>query len=394
MNVIGLMSGTSADGVDAALVEITGAPPDLRVREIAFLTQPYDDATRAAVLDLCRPDARLLALGRVHVLLGHRFAQAALAVIARAGLDPVDAAPTPVGLIGSHGQTVYHAPGDDPPFTLQIGDPAVIAARTGIPTVADFRAADVAAGGQGAPLVPYPDWLMWHHPTRTRALQNIGGIANVTYLPSGSGPERVVAFDTGPGNVLIDAVAARATEGSWRYDRDGALAAQGQVDQALLASLLDHPYLRQPPPKSTGREVFGAALATSLWERAQARGLPPADLVATVTAFTAASIADACRHWLPAPPDEVFLCGGGADNPALVRMIREHLARVFGGAAPVVRHYDETGYSSAAKEAVAFAILAYETWHRRPGNLPQVTGASRPVILGHITPAPPRKPPP
>jgi len=382
MNVIGLMSGTSADGVDAALVEIRGTPADLRVREIAFLTQPYDDATRTAVLDLCRPDAPLLALGRVHVLLGHRFAEAALAVITQSGVET-----TAVDFIGSHGQTVYHAPGGDLPFTLQIGDPAVIAARTGIPTVADFRAADVAAGGQGAPLVPYPDWLMWHHSTRTRALQNIGGIANVTYLPSGGGPESVIAFDTGPGNVLIDAIAVRASNGASRYDRNGTLAAQGEVDETLLSHLLDHSYLQQPPPKSTGRETFGAVFAADLWRQAEASGLSPAGLAATLTAFTAASIADAYRCWLPILPDEVFLCGGGADNPVLVRMIREYLARAFGGAVPVVRHYDETGYSSAAKEAVAFAILAYETWHGRPGNLPQVTGAARHAVLGKITPS-------
>jgi anhydro-N-acetylmuramic acid kinase len=380
MNVIGLMSGTSVDGVDAALVEISGAPPNLSVREIALLTQPYDEATRTAVLALCRPDAPLLALGRVRILLGHRFAEAALAVIAQAGV-----APTALAIIGSHGQTVYHAPDGDLPFTLQIGDPAIITARTGLPTVADFRAADVAAGGQGAPLVPYPDWLMWHHPTHTRALQNIGGIANVTCLPSGGGPESIVAFDTGPGNVLIDGIAARASNGALRCDRNGALAAQGKVDEMLLSHLLDHPYLRQPPPKSTGRETFGAAFAADLWAQAEASGQDPADLVATVTAFTAASIADAYRRWLPILPDEVFLCGGGADNPTLVQMIREYLARAFGGAVPAVRHYDETGYSSAAKEAVAFAILAYETWHGRPGNLPQVTGASRPAILGHVS---------
>ncbi|MDY6878068.1 MAG: anhydro-N-acetylmuramic acid kinase [Chloroflexota bacterium] len=387
MNLIGLMSGTSADGVDAALVKISGTPPDLKVREIAFLTQPYDNATQAAILDLCRSDAPLLTMGRAHVLLGHRFAEAALAVIARAGLTPAD-----ITLIGSHGQTIYHAPDGDPPFTLQIGDPAIIATRTGIATVADFRAADVATGGQGAPLVPYPDWLMYHHPNHTRALQNIGGIANVTYLPAGGGPETAIAFDTGPGNVIIDSVVTCATGGAWRYDQDGTLASQGRVDEALLAHLLDHPYLRRIPPKSTGRETFGATFAADLREQAQARGLPLADLVATVTAFTAASIADAYRRWLPAPPDEVFLCGGGADNPTLVRMLREHLARVFDDPVPIVRHYDETGYSSAAKEAVAFAILAYETWHSRPGNLPQVTGASHPVILGHVTPAPHHRP--
>ncbi len=374
MLIIGLMSGTSVDGVDAALVEINGAPPDLRVREIAFLTQPYDDAARAAVLDLCRPDAPLLALGRAHTLLGHRFADATLAVLAQASL-----APDKVSLVGSHGQTVYHAPGGERPFTMQIGDPAIIAARTGIPTVADFRAADVAAGGQGAPLVPYPDWLMWHHPTRARALQNIGGIGNVTYLPAGGGPESVVAFDTGPGNVLIDGIAARASDGAWRYDQDGALAARGQVDESLLAQLLAHPYLHQAPPKSTGRETFGADMVAQLWQQGQQRGLSPADLAATVTAFTAASIAAAYRRWLPTPPDEVYVCGGGADNPTLMRMIGERLGST-------VRHYDESGYSSAAKEAVAFAVLAYETWHGRPGNLPQVTGASRPVILGHVTP--------
>jgi len=197
-----------------------------------------------------------------------------------------------------------------------------------------------------------------------------------------------VAFDTGPGNVLIDSVAARASGGTWRYDQDGTLAAQGHVDETLLAHLLEHPYLRQPPPKSTGRETFGAGFAADLWERTQARGLNPADLAATVTAFTAASIADAYQRWLPAPPDELFLCGGGADNPTLVRVLRERLTRVFGDAVPIVRHYDETGYSSGAKEAVAFAILAYETWHGRPGNLPQVTGASHPVILGHVTQSP------
>ncbi len=219
---------------------------------------------------------------------------------------------------------------------------------------------------------------MWHHPTRSRALQNIGGIGNVTYIPAGGGPESVVAFDTGPGNVLIDGIAARASDGAWRYDPDGALAAQGQVDEAMLAQLLDHPYLRQPPPKSTGRETFGVDLVADLWRQGQQRALSPADLAATATAFTAASIADAYRRWLPALPDKVLLCGGGADNPTLARMVRERLACV-------VRHYDETGYSSAAKEAVAFAILAYETWHRRAGNLPQATGASRPAILGHVT---------
>jgi anhydro-N-acetylmuramic acid kinase len=246
--------------------------------------------------------------------------------------------------------------------------------------VADFRVADVAAGGQGAPLTSYADWLLLRHPTRARAVQNIGGIGNVTYLPPGDDPSGVIAFDTGPGNMLIDDAVRRITGGKQTFDRDGALAAQGQVSRELLAGLLAHPYLALPPPKTTGREQFGAAYGQEVWQRAAKQGLCDEDRVATLTAFTATSIADAYRRFLPGMPDEVILGGGGANNPVLVDMLRRQLAP-----ARVMAH-EALGLSSDAKEAVVFAVLAYEAIHGRPGNLPTCTGARSRVVLGKITP--------
>ena len=378
MKVIGLMSGTSADGVDAAVVEIRGAPPDLTVEVLSFAFVPFDADQRASIFGLFDPARGTVdRICRMNFALGEWFAAATLHAIEQAGLSPGD-----VALVGSHGQTIYHAVGADSPVksTLQIGEAAVIAARTGITTVADFRVADVARGGQGAPLVSYVDWLLLRHPTLTRAVQNIGGIANVTYLPPGDNVTGVIAFDTGPGNMLIDDAAGRATAGAQAYDRDGALAAQGQVDQGLLAELLTHPYLGLPPPKTTGREQFGASFASEVWARATARGLGGEDVVATLAALTAASIADAYRRFLPNVPDEVILGGGGASNPVLVAMLRQRLAP-----ARVIAH-EAVGISSDAKEAVAFAVLAYEAIHGRPGNLPTCTGADSPAGLGKITP--------
>jgi N-acetylmuramic acid 6-phosphate etherase len=383
MRLVGLISGTSADGIEAAVVELYGAPPTLTWRLVKHLHVQHSQALRDEILACVRPETgtvdRLCAL---NFALGEAFARAALQAIAAAGLTPAQ-----IDLIGSHGQTLWHIPADQPnASTLQLGEPAVIAERTGITTLANFRTRDMAAGGHGAPLVAYVDTLLLSHPTLTRAAQNIGGIGNVTFLPPTSNKQNDAlqppfAFDTGPGNMLIDDAASRATQGAWTFDRDGALAARGHVDETLLAELMREPYLKQTPPKTTGRELFGAQFGARVWEKAQARGLRAEDIVATMTAFTARSIAQAYRDFLPAPPDQVIVSGGGAHNPVLMAMLRDGLAP-----AQVLRS-DDLGLSSEAKEAIAFAVLAYETWFGRPGNLATATGARHPVVLGSITPA-------
>jgi anhydro-N-acetylmuramic acid kinase len=382
MYVIGLMSGTSADGVDAALVRISGAPPELKWQVVAYHHLPHPPELREHIFTLFNLETgRVDLLCRLNFDLGRAFAQAALRVIEIAGL-----APSQVDLIGSHGQTIWHIPADqEGASTLQIGEPAVIAELTGIPVVSNFRTRDMAAGGQGAPLVAYVDTLLLTDPVKTRAAQNIGGIANVTYLPPLSGGlGQAFAFDTGPGNMLIDDAARRASDGRLQYDLDGRLAAAGNIHPCLLEELLDEPYLTRKPPKTTGRELFGAQLGSRIWQKAVGLGLHPADTLATLTAFTAESIARAYRDFLPAQPEEVVVSGGGAHNPVLMHMLSNKLAPAR------LLLSDEVGLAVEAKEAVAFAILAYETWHGRPGNLPAATGASRPVVLGSLTPAPPR----
>jgi len=377
MKVLGLMSGTSADGIDAALVDIYGAPPDLDVELISFTHVPFSAEQRAQVFALFDPRTGTVDhICYMNFQLGEWFAAAALQAMADAGVQPDD-----MDLIGSHGQTIYHAVGDDAPVksTLQIGEEAVIAAHTGITTVADFRVADVAVQGQGAPLVSYVDWLLLRHPTRRRAIQNIGGIANVTYLPPGDDDSAVLAFDTGPGNMLIDFAASLVTRGNQTYDQNGALAAAGRVDEALLSELMAHPFLSQHPPKTAGREQFGVGFGDEVWERAQSHGIGGDDIVATLTAFTAASIADAYGRFLPRMPDEVILGGGGANNQTLVRMLRRRLDPT------AVTTHEALGIPSDAKEALAFAVLAYETIHGRCGNLPSCTGARKRTVLGKIT---------
>jgi len=375
------MSGTSADGVDAAIVDIRGR----RVRVRAFATYPYRAALRSEVLRLCRPEsARLDAICHYNHLLGEVFAEAVTRLCGESGI-PLDS----VDLIGSHGQTIYHNPDGDRHAgrvvrsTLQIGEPSVIAQRTGITTVADFRPRDMAAGGEGAPLVPYADYILFSDRRVTRAVQNIGGIANVTFLPSleaGQDSSGVIAFDTGPGNMVIDGVMRLITKGRHAYDRGGAMAARGAADEELLHEMLRHPFFRRRPPKSTGREQFGQQYCEWLYDKARRKDLMPEDIVATATAFTASTIGSAYRRFLPAMPEEMILCGGGAHNATLVRMLRAGLKGVR------IRSTDEFGIDVDGKEAVSFAILAYATIRGMPNNLPRVTGASEPVVMGKIVP--------
>ena len=379
--VIGLMSGTSCDGIDAALVAVRGHGLHTRVRLVAFETVPYPASVRrliAQVSDAATGTVNLVC--RANVLLGELFAEAAAAVAAQAGVDL-----RRVSLIGSHGQTIHHLPkarmlgGRRVAATLQIGEPSVIAERTGVTTVADFRPRDMACGGQGAPLVPYVDCLLFRHRSRGRLLLNIGGIANVTHLPPACGADDVLAFDTGPGNMVVDALVARLTCGRERFDRGGQRAARGTLDAGLLERLLRHSFLRQRPPKSTGREMFGAAFADALVRDA---GGCTDGLVATATAFTAASIHDAWRRHVRPRGDvaEVIVSGGGCHNHTLMAWLAERFAPI------AVTSSDECGVPADAKEAMAFAILAHETAGGRPGNLPAATGARERVVLGKIVP--------
>ncbi len=377
--VVGLISGTSADGIDAALVEVSGAGLESRVRLIAGLTAPLAAAHRDELFSMFDPKtATVDRLCRFNFHLGALFADAALAVIAQAGLRPGD-----VDLIGSHGQTLWHIPGPDG-ATLQAGEAAVIAERTRIPVVADFRVGDMAAGGQGAPLVPYFDLVAFRHAERTRAVQNIGGIGNVTYLPAGCVPDDVLAFDTGPGNMLIDGVVQLLTGGAVVYDHGGAMASSGRVDEDWLSALMADPFLHSSPPKTTGREVYGRPFAAALVEQARRRDLGLEDTVATVSALTADSIVGAYRDFLipRAGLDEVILGGGGSYNDFLRRRIASGLGL------PVYR-CEEFGVDGKLKEAMAFALLASEAVAGNATNVPAATGASGPRVLGKYTPAPP-----
>lgn len=379
MRVAGLMSGTSADGVDVAIVDITAG----KIRLLAFDVFPYSRTLREEILRLCRPEsARLDDICHYNFVLGEVFAGAVVRLCSKSGI-----ALRSIDLIGSHGQTIYHSPrgragrGGAVHSTLQIGEPSVIAQRTGITTVADFRPRDMAAGGEGAPLVPYADYVLFGRNRRSRAVQNIGGIANVTFLPSGCRQSDVIAFDTGPGNIVIDGIMRLISGGKKRFDRNGQMAARGSVDRRLLSEMLRHPFLRCRPPKSTGREEFGAVFAEQFYRRAAKKGLADADIVATVTAFTAATIARAYRQFLPALPEELILCGGGVRNSTLAGMLRGELPEVK------MLRSDDFGISADAKEAVSFAILAWATIKGYANNVPSATGAEKSVVLGKIIPA-------
>ena len=376
--VVGILSGTSADSVSACLIRISEQSGRTRVRELAFHQQPYPAGMRAFILRNSLPGASSIdVVTRLNAAIGEFFGETVVRLCRRARI-PLSS----IDLIGSHGQTVHHLPNAGPMFglrsrgTLQIGDPSFIAQRTGIVTVGDFRTADMAVGGQGAPLVPYLDALLFQSPSRSRLLLNLGGIANFTVLPAGRRPRDVRAFDTGPANMVLDALAERLTGA--RYDRDGRMARQGRVIALLLAWMMSHRYLSKRPPKSTGREMFGAMFVDAILRRS--RRASPEDLLATATEFTARSIGDQYRRFVDATVhcDEVLVSGGGTHNRFLMERLQEHFAPI------PVRSVATEGFSVDAKEAILFAVLARAAVLGHPANLPSVTGASRPVILGKI----------
>jgi len=378
------MAGTSLDGITAAVVDVTGCGLETKMVLIEHLTFPYDPEVKRAVLRASCPSTGTVdVICEMNFVIGELLAEAARKVVNQAGLQMSD-----VDLIGSHGQTVYHCPLGGrtvwgAPSTMQVGEPCVVAERTGVTTVADFRTRDVAAGGVGAPLVPYIDFVLLRSDTKSRVVLNIGGIANMTVLPRACSIDDVFAFDTGPGNIIIDAVVRELTDGAEELDRDGERARDGTADSEIVDEMLTHEYFKAEPPKSTGRELFGSEFVSFILERTRSAGLSGNDAVATATALTARSIHEACvRFVLPKiKVDEVIISGGGTMNETLMKSLRELFAPV-----PVVLS-DDCGVNSVAKEAIAFAILANETVCGERANVPGATGARRRVILGKIVPA-------
>lgn len=376
--IVGLMSGTSVDGIDSALVRVHGQGLQTRVETLGFLTAPFSPELREAIHAGFSGDAP--ALCELNFVLGEAFATAALEVAEQAGvkISEVDA-------VASPGQTIYHIdPTQGPvPSTLQLGESAVIAERTGCLVVSDFRTRDIAAGGSGAPLVPYVDYILFARPERARILQNIGGIANLTLVPPAGRPQELIAFDTGPGNMIIDELAKELQDDDEAIDRDGRLSALGRVDEALLAELMSHPYMGIEPPKSTGRELFGAEFCRELVERHDPK--QTLQILTTVVHFTARSILDSYERFIfpRYDVDEVIISGGGRHNQTLMAALRAGLEPR--GIALKSWEDLKAGFSGDAKEAVAFAVLANETLQGLPSGCPAATGASRSVIQGKIT---------
>lgn len=384
MIVAGIMSGTSADGIDVAIVNLLDHDFETKLELVAHREFPYPKNVRRFVLSVMNAEASVADLARLNVVLGELYAEAVLATASEAQAG--------VSLIGCHGQTIYHQ-GEAKKFlgrqiaaTWQTGEGAIVAARTGIPTVSDFRQADMAAGGKGAPLVPFLDYMLYRHPQRGRIVQNIGGIANLTAIPPGTAsgcgtrPERVIAFDTGPGNMVIDAV----MEALYRkpFDKGGQIAGTGKPIEPVLGKLLNSSFFSAEPPKTAGREEFGreyVARFLKLCGHAKKE-----DIVATATALTARSMAQAILNLLPGAKHEgtyhdMIISGGGSRNCTLVKLIAEQLPGLE------VKTSDAFGIPAEAKEAVAFAVLAYQTWHRLPSSIPSATGGDYPAVLGKIS---------
>jgi anhydro-N-acetylmuramic acid kinase len=386
--VLGLMSGTSADGIDVALARVSGAPPNLSAKLLNHTAINFPLALRTEIL--CVAEQQPISAGELSQLnfrLGEVFAEAALTACKRFRIGAKK-----IALIGSHGQTIFHQ-GKPVPYlgrptasTLQIGEPSILAALTGITTVADFRPADIAVGGQGAPLVPYADYLLYRHARLGRVSLNLGGIANITVLPADAKPSQVFAFDTGPANMLIDALVQHFTHGRQRYDKNATLAQTGRAIPALVNELMKDPYLRLAPPKSTGREYYGRAYVNNLLSAGRRHHAKPADMVRAATIFTALSVVDALHRFvLPEHKiHQLIVSGGGARNPLILAQLAAALPRIE------IVPSAQFGVPEDTKEAFAFALMAYETFHQRPANLPSATGAQGPAILGKISYAPPR----
>jgi len=416
MLVLGLMSGTSADGIDVALARISGAPPHLNAKLLGHTSFSLPSPLRREILRVAEQQPISAGeLSQLNFRLGEIFADAAIATCKRFKLSPKR-----IDLIGNHGQTIFHQGQPSNYFgcptasTLQIGEGSVIAAHTSITTVSDFRPADIALGGQGAPLVPYVDYLLYRHPTLGRVSLNLGGIANITVIPAAAKPSQVFAFDTGPANMLIDALVQHFTHGRQRFDKDARLAQSGRSIPRLLNELMKDPYLRLAPPKSTGREYYGQAYLKKLLALGRRHRAKPADLIRAATIFTALSVVDALNRFvLPKHKiHQLIVSGGGAHNPLILAQLSatfsgtarhissasfvgaQHAAPLLGAREPSppleIIPSSAFGIPEDAKEAFAFAILAYETFHQRPANLPSATGARGTAILGKISYAPPR----
>jgi anhydro-N-acetylmuramic acid kinase len=382
MIVAGVMSGTSADGIDVAMVSIAPGRPRPRMELVAHEGSRFPAPLRRAILAAMNAKAISTAeLARLNWRLGLAYAEAVAAAADKHKLN--------LDLVGLHGQTLYHQPkaqsylGRSFACTWQLGEPALVAEALGVPVVSNFRPADMAVGGQGAPLVPLLDFFLFAHPRRSRVLQNIGGIANLTAIPAGGNAEQVVAFDTGPGNMVMDWLTQELT--GQRFDRNGELAARGTVLKPVLTRALAHPYYLQKPPRTAGREQFGREYAAKFLTRCRKLSTRPEDALATATALTAESIALAYRKFahakLRGTPIDYIVSGGGARNRTLMAMLEKRLKPLGCELATST----DFGLPSEAKEAAAFALLAYETWHRRPGNVPSATGATRPAILGQVS---------
>ncbi|GGG02476.1 anhydro-N-acetylmuramic acid kinase [Paenibacillus abyssi] len=385
--LVGLMSGTSVDGIDAAVIKLSPMPEKehgVEIELLAFENTPFPMQVRNSIFELFdRANATIDKVGAMNMWLGELYAQATLSVIGKCGLEP-----SQIFAVGSHGQTIYHAPkenimdGYNLHCTVQIGDGAVIANRTAIPCVSDFRVADMAMGGQGAPLVPFTEYLLFNHPEKTLLLQNIGGIGNVTVLPANASPEQVFAFDTGPGNMIIDGLVAQLY-GPMTMDDGGGIAASGQVIDELLKWMQQDEYYTMPLPKSTGRERFGQQYVAQIIEWMEANNWKAEDVIATATHLTAWSIVDSYERYI-APQyqaQQLLVGGGGSYNKTLLR----DLQQLFVPYKVQVLTQEDIGGNSDAKEAVAFAVLAYYTMKRLPNNIQLVTGASQPVVMGKIS---------